>query len=330
MRSPLPSLRIPRKASLFAFLLLVAACAAPEPSLPPLPSLPPAPLPARPELPFGTGLLWQVEKDEQQPSYVFGTMHVPDPEFLDLPSPVQAAFELSRHVALEVVAAKGKEVAYLARYVTAVLLPDGQSLSDLLSGEAYTQLLQLASHQKPPRVTLGSVHISRFKPWFVMEVVGPNDATASHLDGSRPVLDAMLEQRAREAGKAVSGLETFEEHLAIDNGISLDDQVALLSGHLANRGNWQSYAVFADAYRSGDTAMLLGFWQQSLVGVEPGLARRHTERFLDDRNRLMVERALPLMAKGATFVAVGAAHLPGDEGILRLLERQGYTVTRLQ
>src|SRR5690606_6794401 len=93
-----------------ALLLLVAGCAVPEPPLPPLPPLPPAPLPARPELPFGAGLLWQIEKDGQQPSYVFGTMHVPDPEFLDLPLPVQAAFDLSRHVALEVVAEKGKEL----------------------------------------------------------------------------------------------------------------------------------------------------------------------------------------------------------------------------
>ncbi|HMA15680.1 MAG: TraB/GumN family protein [Bacteroidota bacterium] len=324
-----PALRRLLAATRAALLLLVAACAAPEPPLPPLPPLPPAPLPARPELPFGAGLLWQIEKDGQQPSYVFGTMHVPDPEFLNLPSPVQAAFDLSRHVAVEVVAEKGKEIAYLTRYVTAVLLPEGQSLSDLLSDEAYTQLLQLAWHQTPPRVNLGSLHISRFKPWFVMEVVGPNDVTASHLDSSRPVLDAMLEQRARETGKSVSGLETFEEHLVIDSGIPLDDQAALLTGYLANRGNWQNYAAFANAYRNGDTAMLHGFWQQSLLAVEPGLARRYTARFLDDRNRLMVERALPLMAKGATFVAVGAAHLPGEVGILRLLEQRGYTVTRL-
>jgi hypothetical protein len=43
----------------------------------------------------------------------------------------------------------------------------------------------------------------------------------------------------------------------------------------------------------------------------------------------MVERLRPRLAEGGAFVAVGALHLPGEEGILRLLERQGYRVTRL-
>ncbi|MGE5765707.1 MAG: TraB/GumN family protein [Bacteroidota bacterium] len=51
---------------------------------------------------------------------------------------------------------------------------------------------------------------------------------------------------------------------------------------------------------------------------------------LNDRNRLMVERMMPLMQRGSTFVGVGAGHLAGEEGILRLLEQRGYTVTRLR
>jgi uncharacterized protein YbaP (TraB family) len=44
----------------------------------------------------------------------------------------------------------------------------------------------------------------------------------------------------------------------------------------------------------------------------------------------MTEALLPVFARGSTFVAVGALHMPGEEGILSLLERRGYTVTRLQ
>ena len=64
--------------------------------------------------------------------------------------------------------------------------------------------------------------------------------------------------------------------------------------------------------------------------MDPAVAQRFNERLVTGRNRSMTERLVALFARGSTFVAVGAMHLPGEEGILSLLERRGYTVTRLQ
>lgn len=296
-------------------ILLLAGCA--------------APLPPRADVPHGQGLLWRVDKPGVASSYVFGTMHVPDPEFLDLPPAVDAALEGSQHLAVELKTEKEKAARYMERYWAAVLLPGDQSLSDLLDNVSYAQVWRIAMRQRPTTIMIGRYHISKFKPWFVMEVIGKTDATTGRLRHDRPTLDDLLEQRAVEAGKTVVGLESFDEQLAVSNAIPMDDQVALLEAHLRNYNRWHRYSTYADAYRAGDTALLYGLWQQSLTGVEPGLARRYTERFLDDRNRLMVERALPLMEKGTTFVAVGALHLPGAAGILHRLELRGFTVTRL-
>jgi uncharacterized protein YbaP (TraB family) len=54
------------------------------------------------------------------------------------------------------------------------------------------------------------------------------------------------------------------------------------------------------------------------------------ERLINDRNRRMVERMLPWLREGSAFVAVGALHLAGPEGILRLLSDRGYRVTRVR
>lgn len=288
-----------------------------------------ATLPPRPDIPYGTGLLWQIDKNGLPPSYVFGTMHVPDPEFLQLPPPVEDAFASSRTAAFELVTERGKERAQARRYLTAALLPAGQSLSDLLDSVAYAQVWRIAQRQRPSTIRIGRYHISRFKPWFVMETVGRTDATLSRLDRSRPMMDDMLTLRARKEGKTVVGLETFEEQLAITNDLPMDDQVALLKAYLDNYNNWHKYSTYAQIYRSGETAMFYGIVLQGLAGVEPALARRFIERYLDARNRVMVQRALPLIEAGSTFIAVGALHLPGEAGILRLLERRGYTVTRL-
>lgn len=50
---------------------------------------------------------------------------------------------------------------------------------------------------------------------------------------------------------------------------------------------------------------------------------------LTDRNHIMAQRAAPILASGGVFVAVGALHLPGKEGLIELLRTQGYTITAM-
>jgi hypothetical protein len=190
-------------------------------------------------------------------------------------------------------------------------------------------MIRIAADQRPSRVQIGKVHINRFKPWLAMMLVG------GFSDGPRVInplalrLDDWLEERAKKNGKRVIGLETVAEQLDVFNGMTMDDQVALLKEGLDNHDNRYSYRTTKSLYLSGDTAMFYTIFRQQLDRLEPGTAQRYGERFLFGRNRLMVERALPLMEKASTFVAVGALHLPGEEGILHLLEQQGFTVTRL-
>lgn len=296
-------------------LLFLAACA--------------APLPPRPELVHGQGLLWQVEKNGGEPSYVFGTMHVSDPEILDLPAAVEDAFANSGQAAFELVTPKDKAVRQARRFIAAAMLPDGQSLEELLGAVDYSQIIRIARRQRPQAVMIGHTHISNFKPWFVTLVIGRNDSSASHLDHRGPSLDDWLEARAKAEGKKVVGIESFEEQLDVFDGMPMEEQVALLRSGLKNYNKWRSYRTSADLYLDGDTATAFGLWQESLEHLDTATAWRITDRFLFNRNQIMVDRITPLMEDESTFVAVGALHLPGEEGILSLLEREGYEVARL-
>lgn len=51
---------------------------------------------------------------------------------------------------------------------------------------------------------------------------------------------------------------------------------------------------------------------------------------ITDRNRRMAERAMPLFESGGAFVAIGAAHLPGSDGVISILKRSGFTVTPVE
>jgi hypothetical protein len=143
------------------------------------------------------------------------------------------------------------------------------------------------------------------------------------------VLDDWLQQRAYVEGKTVVGLETVEEGFVKYDTMPQDQQIALLRTLVDNWYRRRAGAPVVQSYLDGDLAMLIAFWNESMSWYPPEVGEMLTFRILDNRNRIMVERMLPLMEEGPTFVAVGAAHLPGEQGILRLLERQGFTVTRL-
>jgi len=57
------------------------------------------------------------------------------------------------------------------------------------------------------------------------------------------------------------------------------------------------------------------------------LAKRLMHSLIDERNQRMLERMLPELKKGRTFIAVGALHLPGEFGLLNLLRKAGFAVT---
>jgi uncharacterized protein YbaP (TraB family) len=61
----------------------------------------------------------------------------------------------------------------------------------------------------------------------------------------------------------------------------------------------------------------------------PAYVRTLVKRLIDDRNKVMVERMATLLTQGNAFIAVGAAHLPGEAGILHLLELRGYRISRI-
>jgi hypothetical protein len=307
--------RLPAVSAALAVALLLAGCA--------------APLPERIDVVHGEGLLWRIDKQGYEPSYLYGTIHISDVKVRALTPAAEEAFLRARHAAFELSDEEEPEEGPVFP-PSAVLLPAGQSLEQLLDAETYERLIEIADSREPSRVRLGELHISRFKPWFVMmTVAGKPTEGAGNPNPLAPSLDDWLEERARETGKGVTSLETLEEQIDVFNGMPLEDQAALLKDRLDDYDYHIDYYTYRQLYLDGDTAMFYAIWQRTLGRLEPGLAARYAERFLDGRNVLMVERMRPLLAEGSTFVAVGALHLPGEGGLLALLEREGYTVTRL-
>lgn len=272
--------------------------------------------------PFDRGLLWKIERDGVPPSHLFGTMHVNDERVTALPQPVADAFAASRTVALELIIDDKLE----ATIGKSMQLPAGETLDKLLTKRQMLLLRDIAAHY-----AVSPDLFMTLKPWAVWFLFGSSP-------GQRPTpgqpqrmpLDMMLQHQAQQAGKNVVALETVEEQIAVFDGLPQEDQLALLSATLETGADAGRYAyVMRKLYLSGN---LKGLLQIFSVGADekslPAMQHART-RLLDDRNKRMVERMDGLLGKGNAFVAVGAAHLAGDAGLLSLLSQAGWTVTRV-
>lgn len=295
---------------------LLAACAHPEAP----------PLPPRVDIPHGQGRIWQIDREGLPSSYVFGTLHVTDPRVRSLPVEVGNAFRRSQIAAFEVVDDPDREEEDDFG-IDRVKLPEGTTLRSLIGAHAYGQLtsiMQGRGYYKPR---------NDLKPWVFWDYLGGpwgtfygNDRKSSP---ENEILDDWLERRAREDHKEVVGLETVEESFAIFDEMPMKTQVALLQASLENYHDYTFGVPRVKFYLDGDLAQLRALWEERLSWLDPETARVLDDRLLNDRNRKMVARMIPLMEKASTFVGVGAAHMAGEQGILRLLEQEGFTVTRL-
>jgi uncharacterized protein YbaP (TraB family) len=260
------------------------------------------------------GLLWRIDAGGGTDAcYLFGTVHVSDERVTTLAPAVRSAFAGAGTVALEIVFSKvdPKAVARLS------FNPKGPYLSDLLDEALYRRAVAALA---PYGMTEQAVNIS--KPWVVF-------ATLSMPPGQDPaaVLDQQLERRALRAGKRVVSLETIEEQLGVLDDLPMAVQIDMLRQTLDSLDEIESArAATVEAYVSGDLDRIVAIYKSLVADMPQRQVRLFETRVIEDRNRRMAERMEPLLRGGDCFVAVGALHLPGKTGLIRLLRGRGYRV----
>ncbi|MBT5434227.1 MAG: TraB/GumN family protein [Alphaproteobacteria bacterium] len=266
-----------------------------------------------------TALLWHLDPSgATEPSYLLGTMHVSDPRVLDVPQPVLDALDQSHTAVFELIT-DGKVTASLA---SAMMISDGRTLEDIVGVELFSRVKNTAQ----PYGFIPSV-LKMFKPWAVFTILSsPVDEVFRQARG-QPSLDQWLQDRALSSGKTLLALETFEEQLAVFEGISEADQISILREVVDYKAEIdQQYERMLQSYVARDLQTLYEEAKAEDIG-DQGLADRFNQHVLLGRNDIMAERMLPLVTQGGFFVAVGAAHLPGDNGLLEQMRAQGFTVT---
>lgn len=252
---------------------------------------------------------WRVQRDGQT-SYLLGTMHLPDQSVAVLPPFIQNIVDSLDHLTLEIkLTSAARDEA-----VSVFKLSNGESLKPLIGDREFGQLVSIF---RPYGVRASE--INELKPWAAAVMISQPPLS------KEPVLDFKLQKQFSYRSKPVFQLESAHEQLKIFDELALGTQVSLLRYSIAQQPKLASdLEQMKFTYLSGDLSKLQALALSQMKAEKHTILDSLMRQIIENRNYKMVDRMQAQLARGNGLVAVGALHLPGDEGIINLLRKQGY------
>ena len=265
------------------------------------------------------GVLFRVHSPQAgvPDSLLFGTIHIGMPQELGLDPVLMRNAVQTRHTLINEV---DGNTPWQARYDRYRFLAPGQNLATLIGGTEFIELATLLPEHNGGQ-------LNRFKPWVAMTLLEEGqDRLSPHEPGPRSI-DRLIEDYAREHSLKLVHLETLEDQLAALDCTPSPDYAVVLQQRLVDPQELRAETERALAfYRAGD----LRGWLNDIDAMH-GLdaraqkAERHArECLIEQRNARWIEELEPLLRQGGCFVAVGAIHLAGQDGLLAGLSRRGF------
>ncbi len=262
---------------------------------------------------FSNAVLWKVSNAGKSSSYIFGTIHVSDPRITNLPDPVKSALNNSDTFVMEALPTPEEALALSQMMFYA----DGTTLKDYLDDELFQRIAKVLSIFQLP-IEAAAV----LKPWAAFLIMN------YPADNMMP-LDLKLLEIATSQGARTMGLETLSEQGAIFSEMTLDKQLRLLLDTVCNYDLVnQGIEEMKEFYLQRDLNGLLNANAQHPHADEP-VYKELNKKLLTDRNKIMIDRMQSVLKEGGAFIAIGALHLPGDNGVIAGLSQQGYTITAI-
>ncbi len=281
-------------------------------------------------VPNGKGIFWKIEKAGLAPSYLLGTMHVTDPRVLAMPTGADAAYETAKTVIVESdeIVDDRKAAAALMMQPELTMFTDGKSIKDFLQADEQEKLTAGLKRRGIP-LTL----VAKMKPWMIASFVALPACELSRKAAGASFLDKKLAEDALTQGKALKGLETLVEQLKAMDALPVQFHLDALIETL-DLGDTVADVMetTTELYLTGDTGMVMPLMKAVSEEKSPDNSTDYADfeqRIVIDRNKTMASRAKPILDGGSVFMAVGALHLPGNEGVIELLREDGFTITAI-
>ncbi len=260
-------------------------------------------------------LLWKVSGNGlEKPSFIFGTFHLLCKEDIHFGDQLLKAVSKSDEMYMEL---DMDDPSTLLGGMLLMNMKDDKKLEDLYTPEEFKRLTTYFNDSLHTPL----LFFQRAKPYFLVALLYPKMMKCATPAG----VEEELMKIAKENNKEIKGLETIQFQASVFDSIPYDWQASELLKNI------DSFSVYKDQFDE----MVELYKKQDLDAMQKMISKSefgsddYEDLLIKNRNRDWVKKLNGIMKTGSVFIAVGAGHLTGADGILNLLKREGYEVEPL-
>ncbi len=269
-------------------------------------------------------LLWKISgKDAKGDSYLFGTHHVAPVSLIDTTPGLKDAMAGVDAVYGEIDMSEMTSPSAQQVIMSAAMAPADSTVTKLLTAEQIDSVNAVLGKYTNGMLKLDQ--LAMFKPRMIDTQLGMLQTMVAFPEfNGQEQLDNTIQLKCRELGKNIKGFETLEQQMNLLMSGSMTEQASDLMESVRKDSEAAEKArKLANAYMSADINTI----ETMFLDPDLGMDEKSRKMLIDDRNADWLKQLSSILPSESVFIAVGAGHLIGDTGLIKELQKAGYTVT---
>ena len=261
-------------------------------------------------------LLWEISGNGlKKPSYLFGTFHMMCRDDIHFSPNLLSALDYAGEIYFEM------DLDDPANTLGALMfmnMKDGKTLKDLYTAEEFGRIEKYFSDSL--RTSLKT--FQKMKPTMLSAFLYPKMLACKNLSGvEQELMKAVVKNK-----KEIKGFETIAFQASVFDSIPYDLQAKNLLNTIDSMNHYRTYFdTMLHVYKSQQIGEMEALFNKPEFGLQDGM-----ELLLDKRNRNWINQLKTILPEQNIFMAVGAGHLVGKEGLIELLRKEGYTLRAIE
>lgn len=283
------------------------------------------------DMPFGRGTQWTLTRGDKTLTLV-GTIHIHDARLSEVINGLRGTIETADLILLEATPEGEAQLQTTLQSDPTALFTQGATLPERLDGDTWLRLMAAANARGLPAPIT-----AKMQPWYLSIILALPPCVLTETAQGKRGLDHLIMQSAIKADVPMQALEPYDTLIKIMQSGTADEQLDMLKLAIVDETTQTDMlGAMRELYFSQDIGSVIGLSRIAATHT-PGLdsqtaatlVREAEEQILTKRNAAW----MPAITQASTehdtvLVAVGAAHLVGNDGLLALLEAQGWTINR--